>query len=244
MHGYLISTFVHHWVEVLQNFAKPYCGLEMCGQYLYHQIFLDLKPCSGHPNLWIVTILMGRFMQHHCNKCKSVENVSWHYCKVTTIWGGSLKTFVVAKPVWLVYTETKMSSFWRNFNHWLHWKLSFWQLPLQPVMKISSKWRHFRFSVTSPCISTFPHLSQGCCTTMHCCRSGLKIYCDIFSTVLSHCIPWALSVSSLASQDYHCDFAGICNAIAVTLHIAVALHLLHCLAKFAVLTQCLRANTA
>ena len=47
-----------------------------------------------------------------------------------------------------IYTETKMSSFWRNFNHWLHWKLSFWQLPVQPVMKISSKWRHFRFSVT------------------------------------------------------------------------------------------------
>ena len=43
-------------------------------------------------------------------------------------------------------TETKMSSFWRNFNHLLHWKLSFWQLSVQPVMKISSKWRHFRFS--------------------------------------------------------------------------------------------------
>ena len=42
-------------------------------------------------------------------------------------------------------TETKMSSFWRNFHNWLHWKLSFWQLP-QPEMKISSKWRHFRFN--------------------------------------------------------------------------------------------------
>ena len=41
-----------------------------------------------------------------------------------------------------------MSSFWRNFNHWLHWKLSFWQLPVQPVMKISSKRRHFRFSAS------------------------------------------------------------------------------------------------
>ena len=50
-------------------------------------------------------------------------------------------------------TETKMSSFWRNFNHWLHWKLSFWQLPVQPVMKISSKWRHFRFSVTGLCLN-------------------------------------------------------------------------------------------
>ena len=43
-------------------------------------------------------------------------------------------------------TETEMSSFWWNFHHWLHWKLSKWQLPVQPVMKISSKWRHFRFS--------------------------------------------------------------------------------------------------
>ena len=44
-----------------------------------------------------------------------------------------------------LYTETKMSSFWWNFHHWLHWKLSKWQLPVQPVIKISSKWRHFRF---------------------------------------------------------------------------------------------------
>ena len=39
-----------------------------------------------------------------------------------------------------------MSSFWWNFHHWLHWKLSKWQLPVQPVIKISSKWQHFRFS--------------------------------------------------------------------------------------------------
>ena len=48
------------------------------------------------------------------------------------------------------YTETKMSSFWWKFHHWLHRKLSFWQLSVQPVMKISSKWRHFRFSVRCP----------------------------------------------------------------------------------------------
>ena len=47
----------------------------------------------------------------------------------------------------IIYTETKMSSSWRNFHHWLHWKLSFWQLPVQSVMKISSKWQHFCFSV-------------------------------------------------------------------------------------------------
>ena len=48
----------------------------------------------------------------------------------------------------LLFTETKMSSFWWKFHHWLHRKLSFWQLSVQPVMKISSKWRHFRFSVS------------------------------------------------------------------------------------------------
>ena len=58
-------------------------------------------------------------------------------------------------------TETKMSSFWRNFHHWLHWKLSFWQLPVQPVMNISSKWRLFRFSVVAPIlIETEEHISN------------------------------------------------------------------------------------
>ena len=36
------------------------------------------------------------------------------------------------------FTETEMSSFLWNYHHWLHWKLSKWQLPVQPVMKISS----------------------------------------------------------------------------------------------------------
>ena len=56
----------------------------------------------------------------------------------------SHRRYGVSHRRWLI--ETKMSSFWRNFYHWLHWKLSFWQLPMQPVMKISSKWKHFRFS--------------------------------------------------------------------------------------------------
>ena len=66
---------------------------------------------------------------------------------LTNVW-------LISEVSWQLNTETKMSSFWRNFNHWLHWKLSFWQLPVQPVMKISSKWRHSRFSeiegVSSP----------------------------------------------------------------------------------------------
>ena len=41
---------------------------------------------------------------------------------------------------------TEMSSFWWNFHHCLHWKLSKWQLSVQSVVKISSKWHHFHFS--------------------------------------------------------------------------------------------------
>ena len=32
----------------------------------------------------------------------------------------------------------------RHFD-WLHWKLSFWQLSVQPVMEVSPKWQHHRF---------------------------------------------------------------------------------------------------
>ena len=53
----------------------------------------------------------------------------------------------VTGPTAPVCTETEMA-YWRNFRHWLHRKLSFWQqLAAQPVTKFSWKW-HFRFSVT------------------------------------------------------------------------------------------------
>ena len=42
---------------------------------------------------------------------------------------------------------TVAMSFWWNIRHWLHRKLSFWQLPMQPVMKNLSIWSNFRFGV-------------------------------------------------------------------------------------------------
>ena len=42
--------------------------------------------------------------------------------------------------------EMEMSPFWRNLRHWLRRKLSKWQLSVQQVSTISSKWWHFRFS--------------------------------------------------------------------------------------------------
>ena len=50
-------------------------------------------------------------------------------------------------------TETKMLSLWQNFLHWLHCKLSKRQLTVQLVMKISSKWWHFHFSINIHSIS-------------------------------------------------------------------------------------------
>ena len=43
--------------------------------------------------------------------------------------------------------KTKRCHFDDVFHHWLlHWKLSEWQLPVQPVMKISSVWRMCRIT--------------------------------------------------------------------------------------------------
>ena len=50
-------------------------------------------------------------------------------------------------PYVSVVLKRKMSSIWRNFHLWQHRKLSKGQLPVQPKIKISSKWQHFCFSV-------------------------------------------------------------------------------------------------
>ena len=56
-------------------------------------------------------------------------------------------------------TEMEMLTFWWNFHHWLHWKLTKWQLPVQLVMKISSKWQHFHFNDGWQFAdSIFPHI--------------------------------------------------------------------------------------
>ena len=60
--------------------------------------------------------------------------------------GGDELTLLLLELDYTTATETEMSSFWRNFHHWLHRKLSKWQLSVQSMIKISSKWQHFRFS--------------------------------------------------------------------------------------------------
>ena len=43
---------------------------------------------------------------------------------------------------WRYVSEMAILSFWRNIRHWLHRKLSFWQLPVRAVTQISWMW-HF-----------------------------------------------------------------------------------------------------
>ena len=63
------------------------------------------------------------------------------FCMLNIITSYHGNAFCIIGPcmIPLTNTETKMLSFWRNFHHWVHRKLSKWQLPVQPLMKISSK---------------------------------------------------------------------------------------------------------
>ena len=54
---------------------------------------------------------------------------------------------IFSYDIFMMSTETEMSSFWLDFHHWLHGKLSKWQHSVHPVTTISSKWQHFRLSV-------------------------------------------------------------------------------------------------
>ena len=69
-------------------------------------------------------------------------------------WTSSLKRKCLHFQEIFIPGCTGSCHFWRNFYPWLHWKLSKWQLPLQPVMKISSKWPHYHFSVVMQTINS------------------------------------------------------------------------------------------
>ena len=86
----------------------------------------SLKPVLTCWELWMRTTVQITTFWECTSKC-SLQN-----------WGHSLQAF----------TEAEMSTFWLDFLHWLLWKLSKWQLPVQLATKIFSKWRHFHFSVS------------------------------------------------------------------------------------------------
>ena len=79
--------------------------------------------------MWIIIVLekFACFMGKICT-CVSV------YITDTHKWGTFIEMEILLSCWWI-------------FQHWLHWKLSKWQFPVQPVMKISSKWQHFHYNV-------------------------------------------------------------------------------------------------
>ena len=82
---------------------------------------------------WFETLL--RPLWRHCN---GLYTVNWYFYYSLTSISQKLLKF-----------HEKEVSFWRNFHHWLHWKLSFWQLPVQPVIK------NFMTTSSFPCLHSW-----------------------------------------------------------------------------------------
>ena len=83
-------------------------------------------------------------------KCNQCQKRSCYFlnvigpCAIMMSWHGNT-----------IHNSEMDDSFSWNFHQWLHWKLSFWQLPMQPLMKISSKWWYFHFSDYWPFVWEF-----------------------------------------------------------------------------------------
>ena len=96
-------------------------------QYLIH-IFVPKMSCSWYQiqlrDFYTIVQHNTILIQKCCDWCRTKIKFWTHKTHKTCI-------------------EIRMLSFWWNFHHWLHWKLSKWQLPVQSVLKISSKWQHF-----------------------------------------------------------------------------------------------------
>ena len=66
-------------------------------------------------------------------------------CIVYSVFGidiSGIKILTYVKPI-----HWNRNVILMNFCHWLHWKLSFWQLSVWPVTRILVKWWHFHYSV-------------------------------------------------------------------------------------------------
>ena len=109
---------------------------------------------SSKPGFSVINVKLKVKFRKWCNQgapvivlcCKinaGTYRVNWGNCFIISVPHVQVSAIVLHS-----YTKTlqwKYRHFDKIFHHWLHWKLSEWQLPLQPVMKISSKW-HFCFS--------------------------------------------------------------------------------------------------
>ena len=104
-------------------------------------VSMHSEPYPGGPNLQFIfqgTVLLTVWI---CRCSQQIKYIN-HHCWLKTVTDHfHILNFSNGTQIVNPNTETKI-----NLNHWLHWKLSLWQLSVYPVIKLSSKWRHFDFS--------------------------------------------------------------------------------------------------
>ena len=91
------------------------------------------------------------------------------------------------------HAETKLLSFLRYFCHWLHRKLSKWQLSVQPVTKMSSKWRHFHSTCSSERVTKCDHLTlvlQSACCPLRTQQYNIQMYIWVRSRNCGCLVTW------------------------------------------------------
>ena len=79
----------------------------------------------------------GQIIRFHSNDvvCLVVEQ-KWNKLYLSCF----ILSYLLFFPLMVcLFTEIEMSSFWWHFCHWLHQQLATWQLPVQPMIKKSSK---------------------------------------------------------------------------------------------------------
>ena len=116
-----------------------------------HSIYLRLTSLSLGQAYMIGTValkLSWTIWISHMNPLRDDDIITTRKSKTKPCTYFMGYTAVEIQNLAMLHTQylAKMSSFSLNCHHWLHWKLSFWQLSVQSTMTISSKWRHFRFS--------------------------------------------------------------------------------------------------
>ena len=84
-------------------------------------------------NVWYVSYQLSDFAHiSEIRKYQSTNDSSMHS------WSEFGKQQNIVEKIRLhIYTETEMLSFWRNFRHWIHQKLSFW-----PLFTVTSHGHH------------------------------------------------------------------------------------------------------
>ena len=136
--NHMVPTCPEHFQIVKYNFF-PF-GFPICWTFvsMFWMSYIDLY--------WLVHEKYGYFCYH---KQEPEPSTCHQYINIHNFMSANTEDqFYHHKRNTI--SEMKMLLFWQHFHHWLQWKLSKWQLPLQPVMKIISKWHSLY--VTAPCI--------------------------------------------------------------------------------------------